>query len=90
MTSKAFQQKIGSRKTNHGKSALFAGGGNVAVKKLFKGKESFKEELAEANAIKSGKITPRQYAQGEMSEPSKKMARGGGVELRGKTRGACK
>ncbi len=88
--SKAFQQVAGKRKTNHGKSALFAGGGDVALKKLFKGKDDVKEELAEARAIKSGKITPMQYAKGEKMEDAKKMARGGGVELRGKTRGACR
>lgn len=50
-------------------------GGMATVKKLFKGKESMKEELAEAKAIKSGKITPMEYAKGEESE--KKMASGG-------------
>jgi hypothetical protein len=42
---------------------------------LFKGKESYKEELAEAKAIKSGKISPAEYAKGEKSEG--KMATGG-------------
>ena len=46
-------------------------------KKLFKGKESMGEELKEAKAIKSGKITPMQYAKGEKSEPVKKMKEGG-------------
>lgn len=44
----------------------------MATKKLFKGKETYKEELAEAKAIKSGKITPVQYAKGERKEESKK------------------
>jgi len=39
---------------------------------LFKGKESMSEELKEAKAIKSGKITPMQYAKGEKSEDAKK------------------
>ena len=43
--------------------------------KLFAGKETYKEELAEGKAIKSGKITPEQYAKGEGKE--KKMATGG-------------
>jgi len=43
--------------------------------KLFAGKETYKEELAEGKAIKSGKITPEQYAKGE--EKEKKMATGG-------------
>lgn len=73
------------------------------LKKLFKGKESFKEELAEGNAIKSGKISPMQYAKGEEGEKKmncggkvKKMASGGkvsqlakanGIAIRGKTKG---
>ena len=60
-------------------------GGKMAVSKLFKGKETYKEELNEAKAIKSGKITPTQYAKGEKSEGHKKggcmkttkMAKGG-------------
>jgi len=71
--------------------------GNVGMKKggatdnLFKGKETYGEELKEAKAIKSGKISPMQYAKGEKSE--KKMASGGftksanGVAQRGLTRG---
>jgi len=43
----------------------------MATKKLFKGKESTKEELAEAKAIKSGKVTPKQYAAAEKREPMK-------------------
>ena len=77
--SRADLQKINRPDTRHGKSEFFAKGGNVA-KKLFGGKETFKEELAEAKAIKSGKITPEQYARGERSEGvhgMKKMASGG-------------
>jgi hypothetical protein len=60
----------------------FKRGGEMAMKKrdmkkLFKGKESVSEELKEAKAIKSGKITPMQYAKGEKSEPVKKMKAGG-------------
>lgn len=63
---------------------------------LFKGKESMSEELKEAKAIKSGKISPMQYAKGEKMEDKKKMAcgggvkkyaKGGGIEIKGKTRG---
>lgn len=49
---------------------------------LFKGKESYGEELKEAKAIKAGKITPREYAMGEKKEDSakmKKFAAGGSV-----------
>ena len=73
-------QKVNKPETLHGKAQLFAKGGAVATKKLFGGKESYKEELAEAKAIKSGKLTPEQYAKGEKSEkesPVKKMAKGG-------------
>jgi hypothetical protein len=72
-------QKINKAETLHGKMSLMKGGG-MATKKMFGGKESFKEELAEAKAIKSGKITPQQYARGEKSEGEtgmKKMAKGG-------------
>jgi hypothetical protein len=72
-------QKINKPKTLHGKMSIMKGGG-MATKKMFGGKESMKEELAEAKAIKSGKITPMQYAKGEKSEGvhgMKKMANGG-------------
>ena len=76
--SRADVQAINNPKTNHGEMSLMKGGG--MAKKLFGGKESYKEELAEAKAIKSGKITPQQYARGEKSEGEKgmkKMAKGG-------------
>lgn len=63
------------------------------MKKLFKGKDTMKEEMKEAKAIKSGKITPKQYAMGEKMEKAKKpmkamkYAKGGGIETKGKTRG---
>jgi len=36
--------------------------------KMFAGKQSKKEEMAEAQALKSGKITAKQYKAGEKSE----------------------
>ena len=63
----------------------FAKGG--MMKNLFKGKETYGEELKEAKAIKSGKISPQQYAKGEGMEKTKKYAKGGGIESRGKTKG---
>ena len=65
-------------------------------KSLFKGTESFKEELNEAKAIKSGKISPVQYARGEESEKEGKpkmkkfgaggqVARGSGAAVKGNT-----
>jgi hypothetical protein len=56
------------------KGKKFKEGGNVAnLKKMFKGKETYSEELKEGKAIKSGKLTPQQYAKGERMEDSKKM-----------------
>lgn len=84
------------------KGKKFKEGGNTMAKdklnKLFKGKESYAEEMKEAKAIKSGKITPREYAKGEKMEDAKKMkkggscgmkkyAKGGGIERKGKTKG---
>ena len=101
-------QAVGKEFAAADKGKSFKSGGNMVAKKfdpkkLFKGKESVGEELKEAKAIKSGKITPMQYAKGEKSEPAKKMkaggacmkkggtvkkmARGGGVETKGKTKG---
>jgi hypothetical protein len=41
-----------------------------------------------AKEIKSGAMSPKQYASVESKEPKgKKYARGGGIELRGKTKG---
>ena len=54
------------------------GGGPVfsKIKNLFKGKDDPKEELKEAKAIKSGKITPAQYAKGEKMEKAMPTHRG--------------
>ena len=75
------------------KGKKFKEGGNVAnLKKLFKGKDTKAEELKEAKAIKSGKISPEQYAKGEKMEGEQKMAKGGvtradGVASKGHTKG---
>lgn len=42
------------------------------LKSLFKGKDNYAEEVREAKAIKSGKITPAQYARGEKMEDARK------------------
>lgn len=54
------------------------GGGPVfsKFKNLFKGKENPKEEMKEAKAVKSGKITPAQYAKGEKMEKAMPVHRG--------------
>ena len=54
----------------------------MLFRSLFGGKETYAEELKEAKAIKSGKISPQQYARGEQKEEAgmkkmKKMADGG-------------
>ena len=73
-------QAINKQKTDHGKMSFFSKGG-VMAKKLFGGKETYAEELKEAKAIKSGKISPQQYARGERKEEAgmkmKKMSMGG-------------
>ena len=73
-------QSVGQDFSAADKGRKFAKGGDTMATKgmnLFKGKETYKEELAEGKAIKSGKITPQQYAKGEEPEKTKKMAMGG-------------
>ena len=55
-------------------------GGMSKLKKLFKGKDTHAEEIKEARAIKSGKITPEEYAKGEDMETAKGMKCGGKVK----------
>ena len=120
--SPAFAKKVGIKQSvgkdfaAADKGKKFKGGGMA----LFKGKETYGEELKEAKALKSGKISPSgfvkgeksegnkdeenpallakeiktgamspmQYASAESKEPkAKKFARGGGIEIRGKTKG---
>jgi hypothetical protein len=40
----------------------------ASLKNIFKGKETTKEETSEAKAVKTGKITPKQYVKGEKME----------------------
>ena len=90
-------QSVGKDFAAADKGKTFKKGGEMAkkpdLKKLFKGKDTKGEELKEAKAIKSGKITPMQYAKGEKSEPMKKMKAGGfvkaadGCATKGKTKG---
>ena len=72
-------QSVGKDFSEADKGRKFAGGG--MAKKLFGGKETYAEELKEAKAIKSGRISPQQYARGEQKEEAgmkmKKMAGGG-------------
>ena len=82
--SPSFAKKVGIPQSVGQKfEAHKAKGGEIMAKKLFGGKETYAEELKEAKAIKSGKISPQQYARGEQKEEAgmkmKKMAMGGGV-----------
>lgn len=43
----------------------------ATLKALFHGKDTPKEERGEAQAVRSGKITPAQYAKGEQMEGEK-------------------
>ena len=45
---------------------------NKEAMKKFKGKDTPKEEMGEAKALKNGEITMRQYKKGEMKEGEKK------------------
>lgn len=92
-------QSVGEEFMKADKGKKFAKGGNAKLKSLFKGKESYGEELKEAKAIKSGKITPKEYAKGEGMESEKAMKKGGkcyakggvtrgdGCATKGKTKG---
>ena len=84
-------RSVGQEFIKADKGRKFGKGGDV-MKKLFKGKESYAEELKEAKAIKSGKITPQQYAGGEKMEDEmpmkkpKRMAEGGMTDYDEKAR----
>jgi hypothetical protein len=62
--------------------SAYAKGGSA--KKLFAGKETYAEEMKEAKALKSGKISMKAYAKGEKSEGVHK--KNGGMT---KKRSAC-
>ena len=114
-------QSVGKDFAKADKGRKFSKGGDMAAKKLFRGKETYTEELGEAKAvaakkvsprqfaqyekaeghkgeekgafgmgkkIASGRMTPAKYAEMEMKEPKEKFARGGGIESKGKTKGA--
>ena len=59
-------QSVGKDFTSADKGKKFGGGG--MAKKLFGGKESRGEEMAEAKALKSGRISEKQYVAGERKE----------------------
>lgn len=64
-------QSVGKDFNTADKGKKFKEGGAMATKKLFGGKETFGEEMKEAKAVKSKKITPAQFVKGEKSEGHK-------------------
>ena len=60
--------KVAKEFSKESKGMKFKEGGDTMVKKLFKGKETPAEEMKEARALKSGKISPKQYEAGEKAE----------------------
>jgi len=72
-------QSVGAEFIAADKGKKFKNGGGPVFSKfknLFKGKDDPKEEMKEAKAIKSGKITPAQYAKGEKMEKAMPTHRG--------------
>lgn len=69
-------QKVNVQSTRQGKSELFSKGGTMAMKKLFGGKETYKEELDEAKAVAAKKVTPKQFAKAEKAEGYKDEKKG--------------
>jgi hypothetical protein len=71
--SPAFAKKVGIKQSvgkdfaAADKGKTFKGGGMA----LFKGKETYGEELKEAKSLKSGKISPAGFVKGEKSEGNK-------------------
>ena len=66
-----FGYKLNAPDENLDKYVGKKGGGSVATKKLFGGKETKTEELREAKALRMGAISPKQYVKGEKSEGHK-------------------
>jgi hypothetical protein len=52
-------------------AGMYADGGKVKAMP-FKGKQDKAEEMAEAKAVKAGKVSPKQYMAREMAEEKKK------------------
>jgi hypothetical protein len=98
--SRADLQKVNKPKTLHGKNELFKKGGAMKESKAMMAKEvSFmkkagapksmlKHEMAEAKMAKGGIATSlKAHAAAPASKAHAKMAKGGGVETKGKTKG---
>jgi hypothetical protein len=83
--SRATQQSINKPKTDHGASALFSKGGKTMAKS---GKEDMKMDMKQDKAIVKKAVTmhDKQLHGGKKTNLSK-LAKGGGVESKGKTKG---
>jgi len=92
-------QKANKKKTDHGQSTLFNGGG-MAKKEMHSEKSEMKMDTAQDKAMikkafkqhdaqehKGGKGTKLALKKGGMACGVKKMAKGGGCEVKGKTKG---
>ena len=65
-------QSVGKEFTKADKGRTFKKGGEaMKTKKQFRGTETYKEELGEAKAVASKKITPKQFAKFEKAEGHK-------------------
>jgi hypothetical protein len=84
--SRAEQQSINKPKTEHGASALFKKGGKTMAKS--DGKEDMKMDMKQDKAIVKKAVTmhDKQLHGGKKTNLSK-LAKGGGVEYKGKTKG---
>lgn len=60
-----------ARKIKPAKGMMPAGFANGGKVKPFTGKDTKAEEMAEAKAVRSGKVTPKQYAKKEQVEEKK-------------------
>ena len=65
------KQAIAIALSEAGLSNKAKGGHMAKSKKLFGGKETYKEELAEAQSVKSGKTSTSEFVKGEKSEGHK-------------------
>ena len=82
--SKADQQALNRAKTNHGKSAFFAKGGVMAKVNPF---AKFEKSGKDVELPGKGKEGSKKEEAFDSMQAKRKFARGGGIELRGKTKG---
>ena len=85
---RADRQVVNKKKTDHGESTLFKGGG-MATNARAKMQKEISKQLPQGVSKKG--VMPEQAAMGMMGMKKggkvKKMAKGGGIESKGKTKG---